>query len=59
MKEGGGRVYKQSDIKRKEVVKTNRNLKCGKALSIDGITANILKYVYVTADWMYAMCNLA
>jgi len=60
MKEGGGRVYEQSDIKREEVVKAIGDLKCGKAPGIDGITAEMLKYGgEAISDWMHAMCILA
>ena len=60
MKEGGGRVYEQSDIKREEIVKAIGDLKCGKAPGIDGITAEMLKYGgEAISDWMHAMCILA
>jgi len=55
MKEGGGRVYEESDIKIKEAVKA-----IGKASDIDGITAEMLKYGgEAISDWMHVMCILA
>jgi len=60
MKEGEGRVYEQSDIKREEVVKAIGDLKCGKAPGIDGITAEMLKYGGgAVSDWMHVVCILA
>ncbi len=36
----------------REVEKTIVVLKCGKAIGIDGIAAQMLKYGEVIADWM-------
>ncbi len=60
MKEGGRRVYKQSDTKR-EVVKEIGNLKSGKhQVCIDGITWELLRYGgEAVSEWMHVMCNLA
>ncbi len=55
MKEGGGGVHKERDIKTEEVVKAIGNLKSGKAPSIDEITSELLKYGgEAIRDWMHA-----
>ncbi len=43
VREGGRMMSEQGDIGRGEVVRAIKNLKCGKASRIDGITAEIWK----------------
>lgn len=59
MKEGRGRVSKINYIKI-EVVKAVGNIKCGKAMDINDMTAEMLKYDGETInDWMHVVCNLS
>ncbi len=59
VREGVGRVYKQSDIK-KEVKKAIGDIKSRKAPGIDGITSELLKYGgEAVGDWIHVLCNLA
>ena len=41
VREGGGRVYKPGHIERGEVIRTIKNLMCGKALWIYSITTDM------------------
>lgn len=49
--------YPWEEVERSEVLKAIRQLKVGKAPSIDGITTEMLKYEEIV-EWMLYICNV-
>ncbi len=57
---GRGQIPMQREIDRLEVERAIARLKCGKAVGMDGITAEILKYgVDAVVEWMLLICKRA